>query len=151
MPNELLKIDMGVKFQTLSDFIIEFTPQNRELKKLGLLTRTGFLEIGMRDYMTLSVQNMTEKEITLPEGHVMCRVELFMVKEEFLTKQSETDEWLEEERRSLNYTLERVEHELKITKEVMDSVDPYDVRINNIEIRMLGDNESRIKITKMSC
>ena len=52
---------MGVKFQTPSDFIIEFTPQNRELKKLGLLTRTGFLEIGMRDYMTLSVQNMTEK------------------------------------------------------------------------------------------
>ena len=62
MPNELLKIDMGVKFQTPSDFIIEITPQNRELKKLGLLTRTGFLEIGMRDYMTLSIQNMTEKE-----------------------------------------------------------------------------------------
>ena len=54
---------------------------------------------------------------------------------------------IEEERRSLNYTLERVEHELKLTKEVMDSVDPYDIRINNIEIRMLGDNESRIKIT----
>ena len=32
MPNEMLKIDMGVKFQTPSDFIIEFTPQNRELK-----------------------------------------------------------------------------------------------------------------------
>ena len=32
--------------------------------------------------------------------------------------------WLEEERRSLNYTLENVEHELKLTKEVMDSVDP---------------------------
>ena len=38
-------------------------------------------------------------------------------------------------------------NELKLTKEVMDSVDPYDIRINNIEIRMLGDNESRIKIT----
>ena len=74
----------------------------------------------------------------------MCRVELFMVKGEFLTKQSETDEWLEEERRSLNYTLERVEHELKITKEVMDCVDQYDVGINNIEIRMLGDNEIRV-------
>ena len=94
MPNEMLKIDMCVKFQTLSDFIIEFTPQYRELKKLGLLTRTGFLEIGMRDYMTLSIQNMTEKEIILPEGNVMCRVELFMVKREFLTKQSETDKWL---------------------------------------------------------
>ena len=43
--------------------------------------------------------------------------------------------------------LERVEHELKLTKEVMDSVDPYDVLINNIEIRMLGDNESRVKMT----
>ena len=91
MPNEMLKIDMGVKFQTPRDFIIEFTPQNRELKKLGLLTRTGFIEIGMRDYMTLSVQNMTEKEIVLPEGHAMCRVELFMVKTDFLTKQSETN------------------------------------------------------------
>ena len=28
----------------------------------------------------------------------------------------------------------------------MDSVDPYDVRINNIEIRMLGDNKSRVRI-----
>ena len=53
----------------------------------------------------------------------MCRVELFMVKKEFITKQSETNKWLEEERRSLNYTLQKVEHELKITKEVMDSID----------------------------
>ena len=138
---------MGVKFQTPSDFIIEFTPQNIELKKLGLLTRTGFLEIGMRDYMTLSVQNLTEKEKKLPEGYAMCRVEFFMVKKDFLMKQSETDNWLEEERRSLNYTLEKNEHELKIRKEVMDSIDPYDVRINNIEIKILGDNESRVKIT----
>ena len=50
MPNEVLKVDMGVKFQTPSHFITEITPQNRELKKLGLVTRTGFLEIGMRDY-----------------------------------------------------------------------------------------------------
>ena len=85
---------------------------------------------------------MTEKEIRLKEGHVMCRVELFMVRKEFLTKQSETDKWLEEDRRSLNYTLEKVEHELKITKEVMDSVDPYDKRINNMEITIIGDNES---------
>ena len=55
MPNEVLKIDMGVKFQTPKSFVIEFTPHNAELKRLGLLTRTGFLEIGMRDYMTLSV------------------------------------------------------------------------------------------------
>ena len=41
---------MVIKFQTPSDFIFEFTPQNAELKKLGLLTRTGFLEIGMRFY-----------------------------------------------------------------------------------------------------
>ena len=52
-----------------------------------------------------------------------------------------------EERRSLSYTLERVEHELKLTKEVIESVDPYDIRINNIEIRILGDNESRVKTT----
>ena len=90
---------------------------------------------------------MTEKEIKWPEGYALCRVELFMVKKDFLTKQSETDNWLEEERRSLNYTLEKVEHELKITKEVMDSVDQYDIRINNIEIKILGDNESRVKIT----
>ena len=122
MPNEMLKIDMSIKFQTPRNCIIEFTPQNRELKKLGLLTRTGFLEIGMKDYMTLSVQNMTEKEIRLPEGYVTRRVELFMVKKDFLMKQSETDKWLDEERRSLNYTLERVEHELKLTKEVMNSV-----------------------------
>ena len=89
MPNEVLKIDMGVKFQTPNDFIIEITPQNRELKKLGLLMRTGFLEIGMRDYMTISIQNMTEKEIELPAGYAICRVELFMVKKEFLMKQSE--------------------------------------------------------------
>ena len=63
-------------------------------------------------------------------------------------KQSETDKWLEDEKRSLNYRLERVDHELKLTKEVMDSVDPYDIRINNLEIRILGDNESRVKITK---
>ena len=44
MPNEVLKIDMGVKFQTPSDFIIEFTLQNRELKKLGLLTGRDFLK-----------------------------------------------------------------------------------------------------------
>ena len=37
----------------------------------------------MRDYMTLSVQNMTEKEIRLPEGYFMCRVELFIVKKIF--------------------------------------------------------------------
>ena len=138
---------MGVKFQTPSNFIIEFTPQNSELKKLGLLKRTGFLEISMRDYMTLSVHNMTEKELILPEGYVMCRVELFMVKKDFLTKQSEAENWLDEERRSLNYTLERVDHELNLTKEVMDSVDLYDIRINNIEIRILGDNENRVKIT----
>ena len=29
----------------------------------------------------------------------------------------------------------------------MYSVDPYDVRINNIEIRILGDNESRLEIS----
>ena len=45
-----------------------------------------------------------------------------MVKKDFLTKQSETDKWLEEERRSIDYRLEKVEHELKITKEIMDSV-----------------------------
>ena len=76
----------------------------------------------------------------------MCRVELFMVRKEFLTKQSETDKWLEEERMSIDYRLEKVEHELKITKEIMDSVDPYDIRINNIEIRILGNNESRVEI-----
>ena len=94
MPNEVLKVDMGVKFQTPSHFITEITPQNRELKKLGLVTRTGFLEIGMRDYMTLSEPNMIEKEIRLPEGYAMCRVELFTVEKDFLTKQSETDTWL---------------------------------------------------------
>ena len=146
MPNELLKIDMGVKFQTPSEFIMEITPQNKELKKLGLLTRTGFLEVGMRDYFTISIQNMTEKEIVLEEGHVMCTVEIFMVRKEFLTKQSETEKWLEDDRRSIDYRLERIEHELKITKEIMDSVDPYDIRINNIEIRILGDNESRVEI-----
>ena len=51
-----------------------------------------------------------------------------MVKKDFLTKQSKTDKWLDEERRSLNYPLKKVEHELKITKEVMDSIDPYDIR-----------------------
>ena len=49
---------MVIKFQTPSDFIFEFTPQNAELKKLGLLTRRGFLEIGMRDFMTTSAQNI---------------------------------------------------------------------------------------------
>ena len=34
---------------------------------------------------------MTEKEIILPEGQVMCRFELFMVRKEFLTKQRETE------------------------------------------------------------
>ena len=90
---------------------------------------------------------MTEEEIRLPEGYAMCRVELFMVEKDFLTKQSETDKWLEEERSSLDYKLERVDHKLKLTKEVMDSIDPYDIGINNIEIRIWGDNESRVKTT----
>ena len=34
---------------------------------------------------------MTEKEIVLPEGQVMSRFELFMVRKEFLTKQRETE------------------------------------------------------------
>ena len=45
---------------------------------------------------------MTEKEIRLNEGHVMCRVELFMVRREYLAKQSETDQWLEDDRRSID-------------------------------------------------
>ena len=147
MPNEVLKIDMGVKFQTPKHFIIEFTPQNAELKKLGLLTRTGFLEIGMRDYMTLSVQNMTEKEIILPEGQPMCRVELAKVDKDCFTKETDSGEWLREDSKNVEYELERVSNELHITKEVMDSVDPYDVRINNIEIKLLGDTESRVELT----
>ena len=29
----------------------------------------------------------------------------------------------------------------------MDSVDPYNIRIKNVEIRILGDNKSRVRIT----
>ena len=105
MPNEVLKIDMGVKFQTPKHLVIEFTPQNAELKKLGLLTRTGFLEIGMRDYMTLSVQNMTEKEIILPEGQPMCRVELAKVDKDNFTKETDSGERLREDSKYVEYEL----------------------------------------------
>ena len=99
----MLKVDTGVKFQTPKHFIIEFTPQNAELKKLGLLTRTGFLEIGIRNYMTLSVQNMTEKAIILPEGQPMCRDELAKVDKNCFTKQTQPGEWLKEDSKNLSW------------------------------------------------
>ena len=44
MPNEVLKLVMGVKFQTLSNFLLEFTPQNTELKKLGTCRGTSYVQ-----------------------------------------------------------------------------------------------------------
>ena len=45
----------------------------------------------------------------------MCRVELFVVKD-FLTKQSETEDWLDKEGRSLIFSIERVDYDLFLQK-----------------------------------
>ena len=141
---EALRVDVGVRFQVPEKCMLELVPENNELKKLGLLARTGFLEIGMRTYLTLLIQNVSEKEVYLEKGQILCKFELRIVNNLRVTEQLESEEIDGRSDMMIDFELEKVENDLKLTKQILDAVDPYEITINAMEIKIFGNREDRV-------